>query len=172
MIDLLMQVQLPVVTAVRGWAAGLGCQMALASDFVVATESSRFWEPFGARGFSPDSGATWLVPRLVGLARAKEFLVLGRELSGAEAASWGLIYRAVPEDQLDRAAAELVDRLAQAATVAVGLTKRCIHRSLDVGLTEAMENEAFALELASRTSDFKEGLLAFQEHRPATFRGR
>lgn len=172
MIDLLMEIQLPVITAVRGWAAGLGCQIALASDFVVATESSRFWEPFVARGFSPDSGATWLVPRLIGVARAKEFLVLGRELSGVEAESWGLIYRAVPDDQLDSVAAELVDQLAQAATVAVGLTKRCINRSLDSGLTEAMENEAFALELSSRTSDFKEGLLAFREHRPASFRGR
>lgn len=172
MIDLLMEIQLPVITAVQGWAAGLGCQIALASDFVVATESSRFWEPFVGRGFSPDSGATWLVPRLIGLARAKEFLVLGRELTGVEAASWGLIYRAVPDDQLDSVAAELVDQLAQAATIAIGLTKRCINRSLDSGLTEAMENEAFALELSSRSDDFKEGLLAFRERRPATFHGQ
>ena len=68
--------------AVRGWAAGLGCQIALAADFTVATDTSRFWEPFLQRGFSPDSGATWLLPRLVGMARAKELLLLGRELSG------------------------------------------------------------------------------------------
>jgi 2-(1,2-epoxy-1,2-dihydrophenyl)acetyl-CoA isomerase len=172
MIDLLMEIQLPVVSIVQGWAAGLGCQIALASDFVIASESSRFWEPFLTRGFSPDSGATWLVPRLIGVARAKDFLLLGRELSGTEAASWGLIHRAVPDAMLDSAAASLVDQLAQAATVAVGLTKRCVNRSLNTGLTEAMENEAFALELSSRTGDFKEGLLAFKERRTPTFRGR
>jgi 2-(1,2-epoxy-1,2-dihydrophenyl)acetyl-CoA isomerase len=86
LIELLVEVQLPVVCAVRGWAAGLGCQIALAADFTVASESSRFWEPFLDRGFSPDSGATWLLPRLVGVARAKELLLLGRKLSGAEAA--------------------------------------------------------------------------------------
>ena len=95
LIELLVEVQLPVVCAVRGWAAGLGCQIALAADFTVATESSRFWEPFLQRGFTPDSGATWLLPRLVGVARAKELLLLGRELSGREAADWGLIHRAV-----------------------------------------------------------------------------
>ena len=89
LIQLLVEVQLPVVCAVRGWAAGLGCQIALAADFTVAAESSRFWEPFLRRGFSPDSGATWLLPRLVGVARAKELLLLGRELSGAEAAAVG-----------------------------------------------------------------------------------
>jgi 2-(1,2-epoxy-1,2-dihydrophenyl)acetyl-CoA isomerase len=172
MIDLLTEIQLPVVCAVRGWAAGLGCQIALASDFVLASETSRFWEPFLTRGFTPDSGATWLVPRLIGVARAKEFLLLGRELSGIEAAACGLIHRAVPDEVLDEAVAELVGELTRAATVAVGLAKRCINRSLTSDLTQAMADEALALELSSRTGDFKEGLLAFREHRPADFRGR
>jgi 2-(1,2-epoxy-1,2-dihydrophenyl)acetyl-CoA isomerase len=172
MIDLLMEIQLPVVCAVRGWAAGLGCQIALASDFTVASDSSRFWEPFISRGFTPDSGATWLVPRLIGVARAKEFLLLGRELSGAEAVAVGLIYRSAPEAEVEDIAASLIAELAVSATVAIGLTKRCINRSLDTGLTEAMENEAFALELSSRTGDFKEGLRAFGERRPPAFRGR
>jgi 2-(1,2-epoxy-1,2-dihydrophenyl)acetyl-CoA isomerase len=171
-IELLTTIQLPVVSVVEGWAAGLGCQIALASDFVIAAESSRFWEPFLSRGFSPDSGATWLVPRLIGVARAREFLLLGHPLSGAEAAACGLIYRAVPDATLDVAAAQLLDELSGAATVALGLTKRCIDRSLQTGLTEAMENEALALELSSRTQDFKEGLLAFREGRPAEFGGR
>ena len=171
-IELLMNVQLPVVCAVQGWAAGLGCQIALASDFVVAAESSRFWEPFLTRGFTPDSGSTWLVPRLIGVARAREFLMLGRELSGTEAASIGLIHRAVPDPDLDATAARLVGELAGGATVALGLTKRCINRSLQSGLVEAMENESFALEISSRSQDFKEGLLAFREHRAADFRGR
>lgn len=172
LIALLMEVQLPVVCAVRGWAAGLGFQIALASDFTVATETSRFWEPFLDRGFSPDSGATWLVPRLAGVARAKELLLLGRELSGAEAADWGLIHRAVPDGELDKTVDDLVARLTSSATVALGLTKRCIHRALDGSLAAAMEAEANALELSSRTGDFKEGLAAFREQRPPSFEGR
>ncbi len=172
LIELLVEIQLPVVCRVSGWAAGLGCQMALAADFTVAAESSRFWEPFMQRGFTPDSGATWLVPRLVGVARAKEFLLLGRELSGQEAADWGLIHRAVPAGDLDAATDDLVDRLAHAPTVAVGLTKRCIHRALDSSLKDALEAEANALELSSRSGDFKEGLAAFRDRRTADFQGR
>jgi 2-(1,2-epoxy-1,2-dihydrophenyl)acetyl-CoA isomerase len=172
LIQLLVEVQLPVVCAVRGWAAGLGCQLALAADFTVAAETSRFWEPFLRRGFSPDSGATWLLPRLVGVARAKELLLLGRELSGAEAAEWGLIHRAVPDGELDAAVDELVAELASGPTVAFGLTKRSIHRALESSLAAAMEAEANALELSSRTADFREGLAAFTEGRPPTFEGR
>lgn len=172
LIELLLEIQLPVVCGVRGWAAGLGCQIALAADFTVAAELSHFWEPFLQRGFSPDSGATWLLPRLVGIARAKELLLLGQELSGREAAEWGLIHRAVPVEQLDTAVETLVGRLAGAATVAFGLTKRCIHRSLEGSLKDAMEAEANALELTSRTRDFKEGLAAFRETRSPDFEGR
>lgn len=172
LIELLTTLQLPVVCVVRGFAAGLGFQMALAADFTVAAENACFWEPFLQRGFAADSGSTWLLPRLVGVARAKELLLLGRKLSGAEAAAWGIVHRAVPDDQLDAAGDELVAQLASAATVAVGLTKQCIQRSLETGLVDAMQNESFALELSSRTADFKEGLVAFKEKRPARFTGQ
>jgi 2-(1,2-epoxy-1,2-dihydrophenyl)acetyl-CoA isomerase len=172
LIALLMEVQLPVVCAVRGWAAGLGCQLALAADFTIATDDSRFWLPFTKRGFTPDSGATWLVPRLIGVARAKELLLLGRPVSGAEAAAWGMIHRAVPDADLRTATEALVSELAAAATVAIGLTKRCIHSALDGGLVDAMADEAMALEVSSRTGDFREGLLAFKERRDASFEGR
>ena len=172
LIQLLMEVQLPVVCAVRGWAAGLGCQIALAADFTVAADDCRFWEPFLDRGFSPDSGATWLLPRLVGVARAKELLLLGRELTGAEAAEWGMIHRAVPAAELDAAADALVDRLATGPTVAIGITKRSIHRALEGSLAEALETEANGLELSSRSPDFKEGLAAFRESRQPRFEGR
>jgi 2-(1,2-epoxy-1,2-dihydrophenyl)acetyl-CoA isomerase len=172
LVELVMEIQLPVVCAVRGWAAGLGCQIALAADFTVATTTSRFWLPFTKRGFSADSGATWLVPRLVGVARAKELLLLGRPFSGDDAAAWGMIHRAVPDAELDAAVAELTGELAASATVAVGLTKRGIHRALDTGLTEAMEQEAISLELSARTADFKEGLRAFKERRDPRFEGR
>ena len=172
LIELLCEIQLPVVCSVRGWAAGLGFQLALAADFTVAADDARFWEPFLTRGFSPDSGATWLLPRLVGIARAKELLILGRELSGREAADWGVIHRSVPAGELDAATADLVDRLAHAPTVAAGLTKRCIHRALEGGLGEALEAEANALELSSRSKDFTEGLAAFRDRRPPRFEGR
>jgi 2-(1,2-epoxy-1,2-dihydrophenyl)acetyl-CoA isomerase len=172
LVQVLLEVQLPVVCAVRGWAAGLGCQLALASDFAVAAEDSRFWLPFTRRGFTPDSGATWLVPRLVGVARAKELLLLGRPVSGADAAAWGMIHRAVPADLLDDAVADLVEELRGGATVAIGLTKRAIHAGLDGGIVEAMEHEALALELSSRTADFREGIAAFRQRRDPGFTGR
>jgi 2-(1,2-epoxy-1,2-dihydrophenyl)acetyl-CoA isomerase len=172
LVALLLELQLPVVCAVRGWAAGLGCQLALASDFAIAAESARFWLPFTKRGFTPDSAATWLVPRLIGLARAKELLMLGRPITGDDAAAWGLIHRAVPDGELSGAVGELVDELRTAATVAIGLTKRSIHAALDSGVVDAMEREALALELSSRTADFREGLSAFGERREPRFEGR
>ena len=171
-VSLLQEVQLPVVCAVRGWAAGLGCQLALASDFTVAAEDSRFWLPFVTRGFTPDSGATWLLPRLIGVARAKELLMLGRAVSGSEAAAWGMIHRAVPGDELDPTVDALVTQLSGAATVALGLTKRCVHEALDGGLADAMARESMAIELSSRTADFREGLSAFRERRAPGFEGR
>lgn len=172
LIALLMETQLPVVCAVRGWAAGLGCQLALAADFTIAAETSRFWLPFAKRGFTPDSGATWLVPRLIGIARAKEMLMLGRPVSGLDAAAWGMIHRAAPDGGLDAAVEELITELATGPTVAIGLTKRCIHSALDGGIVDAMADEAMALELSSRTSDFREGLAAFTDRRDPRFEGR
>lgn len=172
LIDVLTSIQVPVVCAVRGFAAGLGCQLALAADFTIASETATFWEPFVSRGFSPDSGATWLLPRLVGVARAKELLLLGEQVSGAQAASWGMIHRAVADERLDQEVDALVRRLANAPTVAIGLAKRCIHAGLTSGLVTAMEQEALALELSSRTSDFREGLAAFKERRTPNYEGR
>jgi 2-(1,2-epoxy-1,2-dihydrophenyl)acetyl-CoA isomerase len=171
-VSLLLEVQLPVVCAVRGWAAGLGCQLALASDFTVAADDSRFWLPFVRRGFTPDSGATWMLPRLIGVARAKELLLLGRVVSGAEAAAWGMIHRAVPQDEVAPTVEGLVAELSSAATVALGLTKRCVHEALDGSIADAMARESMALELSSRTADFREGLNAFRERRTPRFEGR
>jgi 2-(1,2-epoxy-1,2-dihydrophenyl)acetyl-CoA isomerase len=172
LIALLQEIQLPVVARVRGWAAGLGCQLALASDFAVAADDARFWLPFVKRGFTADSGSTWLLPRLVGVARAKEMLLLGRPVVAADAAAWGMIHRAVPIAELEAAVDELVAELAAGPTVAIGLMKRGVNAALVGGIVEAMEAEAMALELSSRTGDFREGLAAFTERRDPEFKGR
>ena len=91
LIPLMLETQVPIVAVVRGWAAGLGFHIALASDFCLAADDARFWEPFMARGFTPDSGAAWLLPRLIGMVRTRQLLMLGEEISGATAAEWGII---------------------------------------------------------------------------------
>jgi 2-(1,2-epoxy-1,2-dihydrophenyl)acetyl-CoA isomerase len=172
LITTLLTVQTPVVARVRGWAAGIGFHLALAADFCVASESARFWEPFLARGFTPDSGGAWLLPRIGGVKLARELLLLGRELSGAQAADAGLVHTAVPDADLDAATDELVARLAASPTVALGLAKWLMMTGASVPFDAHLANEAFALELSSRSEDFKEGLAAFQEKRKPDFSGR
>lgn len=172
LIELLLTVQLPVVATVRGWAAGLGCQLALAADFAVAAEDATFWEPFVRRGFTPDTGASWLLPRLVGAARARRMLLLGEKVSGARAAEWGLVHEAVPPAELDARAESLVASLAQGPTVTLGLTKQLLLRSAEVPLARALVDESYGLELASRTADFREALAAFKDRRDPNFTGR
>src|SRR5215475_6849405 len=108
LIPLLCTVQVPVVCAVRGWAAGIGLNLALAADFTVAAEDARFWAPFVDRGFTPDSGNAWLLPRRIGEVRAREMIHLARVVEGTEAAEWRMIHRAVPADEVDAVAGELV----------------------------------------------------------------
>jgi 2-(1,2-epoxy-1,2-dihydrophenyl)acetyl-CoA isomerase len=172
LIPLLLELQLPVVCAVRGWAAGIGAQLALAADFAVAARDATFWYPFLRRGFTPDAGSTWLLPRVVGPVRARQLLLLGRKLSGAEAADWGLIHLAVEDDQLDAAAGDLAAELASAATVAFGLTKALLAAAPGRDLHGQLADEAYAMELSSRSPDFREGLSALAERRTPRFTGR
>jgi len=171
-IELIQGIQLPVLCSVRGFAVGLGCNLALAADFTVTAADAVFWEPFAARGFSPDSGATWLLPRLIGLTRAKQMLLLGDKVGGTEAADWGLIHQAVDPAELDRVTEELLTRLAAGPTVALGLAKQALHYGQHATLNQSMTQELFDLELSCRTKDFKEGLAAFRERRPPEFHGR
>lgn len=171
-IELLLNIQLPVVASVRGTAAGMGCQLALAADFAVVADDATLWEPFVLRGFTPDTGSTWLLPRLAGLARARRLLLLGEKVSGATAAEWGLVHDAVPADEVEATSLALVTRLAAGPTVALGLTKQALLRAADVSLARALDDEARALELAARTADFREGLKAFSERRDPDFEGR
>jgi 2-(1,2-epoxy-1,2-dihydrophenyl)acetyl-CoA isomerase len=172
LVHLVLTVQVPVVCRVQGWAAGIGMQLAIAADVTVVDEGARLWEPFTDRGFTPDSGATWLLPRAVGRVRARELLLLGRRLDGREAAEWGLVHRAVPADRLDAEVDEVVERLAGGPTVALGLTKWLLHAAETAPLEDQLQNEALGLELSSRSEDFREGLSAFREKRPPRFAGR
>jgi 2-(1,2-epoxy-1,2-dihydrophenyl)acetyl-CoA isomerase len=171
-IELVATIALPVVCTVRGWAAGLGCNLALAADFTVASADAVFWEPFVPRGFSADSGSTWLLPRLVGVARARRMLLLGEKVSGTDAADWGMIHGATGPAELDETTEELLARLANGPTVAIGLTKQALHSGQHTTLTQAMNQELYNLELACRTVDFKEGVAAFRERRDPDFTGR
>jgi 2-(1,2-epoxy-1,2-dihydrophenyl)acetyl-CoA isomerase len=137
----------------------------------VAATDATFWEPFASRGFTPDGGASWLVPRLVGVARAKDILLLGRQLSREEAARWGLVHVAVEEAALDAYAEDLLSRLANGPTVALGLTKMLVQSS-QRPLPDQMADEAFAMELAARSPDFREGMAALAERRAPRFEGR
>jgi 2-(1,2-epoxy-1,2-dihydrophenyl)acetyl-CoA isomerase len=171
-IELVQSIQLPVVCTVRGWAVGMGCNLALAADFTVAADDAVFWEPFIDRGFSPDSGSTWLLPRLVGMARARRMLLLGEKVGATDAADWGLIHQAVGPDELDATAERLLTRLTSGPTVAIGLAKQALNFGQHASLDQTMTQELFNLELSCRTGDFKEGLEAFRQRRAPDFRGR
>src|SRR5262249_48953151 len=125
-----------------------------------------------AMGFTPDSGGSWLLPRLAGVARAKEMLMLGREVSGAEAAAWGMVHRAVPAADVDEAAGALGDELASAATLAGGLSQLRIRRRLGAALEPPLADEAPATEPASRSEDFHEYGRARRDRRDPEFEGR
>lgn len=172
LIPLLLELQLPVVCAVRGYAVGIGAQLALAADFTVAARDAVFWYPFLRRGFTPDSGSTWLLPRVVGAVRAKELLMLARKFSGAEAAEWGVAHVAVDDTKVQDTAEELVAELAGGATTALGLTKTLLNAAPDNALYRHLADEAFAMELSSRSPDFREGMKAFAERRAPEFGGR
>lgn len=172
LIPVLCTTQVPVVVAARGWVAGIGLHLVAAADFLVIADDARVWEPFAQRGFTPDSGGTWLLPRLVGVQRARELLVLGESIDGRTAVDWGLGHRAVPAADVDGEATALAARLAAGPTVTLGLTKWLLHTSAEHTLDQHLRSEAFAMELSSRSDDFREGLKAFTEKRDPRFQGR
>jgi len=167
-----LTVQVPIVAAVRGSAAGIGLHLAAASDFCVAADDARLWEPFSARGFTPDSAGTWLLPRLIGPVAARRMLVLGEPVTGTEAAAIGLVHAAADAAAVDAEAEALARQLAAGPTVSIGLTKWLMLVGQTTTLDDHLQNEALAMELSSRSEDFREGLKAFTERRPPEFRGR
>ena len=172
LIAAVLDCQKPVIAAVNGTAAGIGAHLALASDMVVAVEDAGFIEVFVRRGILPDGAGAYLLPRIIGMQRAKELVFLGDRLSAAEAFSLGMVNRVVPAADLESTVGELAARLAQGPTVALGLAKRLLNRSLDVDRASAFFEEAMAQELVTTTEDATEGIASFVERRPTEFKGR
>ena len=162
----------PTIAKVGGVAAGAGMSMALGCDLVVASESARFSQIFAKRGLSIDFGASWLLPRLIGLHKAKELAFFADILSAAEAESFGLVNRVVPDDELDAFVDDWARRLAEGPTLALSMTKTLLNNSLGVSMDQALEDEARAQATNFGTRDTREALIAFAERRPPSFEGR
>ena len=161
----------PVIAAVNGAAAGAGMSFACACDLRIAADSASFVPAFINIGLVPDSGGSYFVTRILGPARAFEWLTSGRKLSAAEAHAWGLVSEVVEADGLVARVAEVAAQLAALPTRGIGMTKRLIDHALNATLERQLEREAELQTAATQTEDFREGVAAFLEKRPPEFRG-
>ncbi len=167
----LAKLPVPVITAVNGPAAGIGCSVALASDFAIAGKSAYFLQAFVNIGLVPDGGASWMLARLVGKARATQMMLLGEKISGEKAADWGLIYKCVEDADLITEAKTLAARLANGPTVALGVMRQNLATALDADYATALLREAEGQRVAGDSADAREGGIAFLQKRKAEFKG-
>ncbi|HLL30368.1 MAG TPA: enoyl-CoA hydratase-related protein [Allosphingosinicella sp.] len=172
LIEAILALPIPVVAAVNGPAAGAGCSLALAADIVIAARSAYFLQAFVNIGLIPDAGATWLLPRLAGRARAMEMMLLGERIPAERALEWGMISRVVEDEHLVSEAVLLATRLAQGPTVALGLIRKLAREAGHVPLGEALAAERTAQREAGETEDFRNAVAAFLQKRQARFEGR
>jgi enoyl-CoA hydratase/carnithine racemase len=168
----LHELPIPTIAAVNGVAAGAGCNLALGCDLVVASDRARFTEIFSKRGLSVDFGGSWILPRLIGLHRAKELVFLADIIDAAEADRIGLVNRVVPHDELTGEVTELAQRLAALPPVQLAVSKRLLDQSLSVSMAEALEFEDVAQVMNFQSADTAEAVAAFVEKRAPTFTGR
>jgi 2-(1,2-epoxy-1,2-dihydrophenyl)acetyl-CoA isomerase len=171
LIHAILDCEKPIVAAVNGTAAGIGAHIAFACDIVVATEKAKFIEVFARRGLAVDGLGTWLLPRLVGLTRARELVLLAEDVPAPRAAEIGLITRSVPADEFDATVADIAGRLAAGPTRAHSANKWLLNRSLDVERHTLAQEEAWIVDVMSNTVDSNEGVASFVERRPTRFRG-
>ena len=164
--------EMPVICAVNGVAAGAGANIALACDIVLAARSARFIQAFSKIGLIPDAGGSWSLPRILGEPRAKALALLAEPLSAEQAEGWGMIWKAVDDEALQDAAMEIALKLAAGPTVGLGLTKHLIQQAADHDLDAHLDAERDAQRQAGRTADYAEGVTAFLEKRPAEFSGK
>lgn len=161
----------PTIAKVNGVAVGAGMNLALACDLVVAADSARFSEIFARRGLGVDFGGSWVLPRLIGMHRAKELVLLADIIDAATAAELGLVNRVVPAGELDKSVNDWARRLADGAPLALSSSKRLLNQAYSVSLDEALEAEAHVQSGLFRTADADEALAAFAEKRDPVFRG-
>ncbi|HWU13392.1 MAG TPA: enoyl-CoA hydratase/isomerase [Caulobacter sp.] len=171
LVSLLRDFPLPIVTAINGPAAGIGCSLALLGDIVVAAESAYFLQAFRRIGLVPDGGSTYLLPRLIGKARAMEMMLLGDKVPAATALSWGLVNRCAPDAELMTTASAIARDLAD-GPAALSIIRKLVWDSLDADWGAQLQAERHAQKAAVKTDDFLEGVSAFLQKRPAAFRGR
>ncbi|SOD89154.1 2-(1,2-epoxy-1,2-dihydrophenyl)acetyl-CoA isomerase PaaG [Caenispirillum bisanense] len=164
--------EMPVVCAVNGVAAGAGANLALACDIVIAARSASFIQAFCKIGLIPDSGGTWSLPRVVGQARATALMMLGDKVSAEQAEAWGMIWKCVDDAALAEEAHALAARLAAMPTRGLALIKRALAASSTNTLEQQLDLERDLQRLAGRTADYQEGVAAFMEKRQPTFQGR
>ncbi len=163
---------MPVVCAVNGVAAGAGCNLALAGDIVVAAKSATFIQVFSRIGLIPDAGGTYVLPRLVGTARAMAAAMLAEKVGAEQAVEWGMIWKCYDDDKFAAESRALAKQLAGSATKAMALTKQAIYASLRNSFEQQLDLERDLQREAAASADFKEGVAAFNEKRPAKFTGR
>jgi 2-(1,2-epoxy-1,2-dihydrophenyl)acetyl-CoA isomerase len=162
----------PIIARINGVAAGAGCSLALACDVLIASEEATLIEVFINIGLVPDSGSSWFLPRLVGMARAFELATMGTRMKAADAERIGLVNKCVPANQLDETINQYASYYATAPTRAIGLIKKMLNRSETSSLEDMLEYEAYCQEIAGKSEDYKEGVEAFLGKRKAEFRGR
>ena len=162
----------PVIAAINGYALGAGLDLALACDFRIAAKGARLGEQYIKVGLIPDFGGSQRLPRLVGLAKAKEMIFLGDMIGGDEAQRIGLVNRAVPDEELEAESKALALRLAAGPTTAIGLAKKAIHEGMDKDIESGLEIEAYCQTFAMQTQDAKEGLSAIEHKETPKFTGK
>jgi len=171
MIAKLSRLPVPLVCAVNGVAAGIGCSMALMGDFVIAAKSSYFLQAFVNIGLVPDGGSSWILPRLIGKPRAMQMMMLGERITAEKAEDWGMIYKVVDDATLADEAMALAERLASGPTVALGVMRQNVARGLESDLLSALLVEAEGQWKAGDSADAAEGISAFLQKRRADFKG-
>lgn len=168
----LAELRMPVISAVNGAAAGAGMSIAIAADIVIAADTAYFLQAFINIGLVPDAGSTYILPRLIGEARAKAMMMLGEKVPASKAEEWGMIYKTVPESQLMTEASQVAEKLASAPTQALSSIRELLSSSSNNSFSEQLHAEAMAQRKASRSEDCLEGISAFLQKRAANFTGR
>jgi len=171
LVTYIREMPVPLVTAVNGAAAGVGCSLALLGDLIVAGESAYFLQAFRRIGLVPDGGSTYLLPRMIGKARAMEMALLGERVPATQALNWGLVNRVVPDAELMTTAMGLARALAD-GPASLGLSRQTLWASMDSDWAAQLHRERMAQRTAGKTEDFREGVAAFLAKRPAQFQGR